>query len=114
MRDLLKDWHADEATREAFAKLIESDVFQKAQALLQWLNLPRNDHQERPSAESIAYAAFSQKRLEGFFDYPAQLEMLANPPPLPNAEKPEPYSDEHVRSWAARHGYLKEETPDDT
>lgn len=108
MRTPLEDWHADESNRLTLAELLGHDVMRRAILLLQWMNLPRQDHIERPSADAITFAAMERVRAEGFFSYAEQLSTLTVLPPA-DKEKPTPDSDEHVLEYAKRKGMIAPE-----
>lgn len=107
MRTPLEDWHADESNRNDLAHVLNLPVVKVAMSLLQWLNLPRHDHIERPSADAITFAAMERVRIEGFFDYAEQLLSLTEPP-APALQKPPPDSEEHVLEYAKSRGLIQE------
>lgn len=103
----LKDWYADASKQTELTEALSLPIMKEAMALLREISVPRSDFGDRPSAEAIAHSSMEQCRTAGFFSYPRELWELTELPKKP-PQKPEGYSDSHVKDWAKRNGLLEE------
>lgn len=106
--DPLKDWFANKADQDALIALLNSEIWQKAAALLHRIALPKTDYTDRTSAEAITHAAMEQTRTAGFFSFVDNLWELTEPPKRP-PQSPQGYSDTYVKAWAKARGMWEEE-----